>query len=142
MVWQAVRKKSEGKRSVKKKVVELHPPDKEKPSETVSEENLEKEEKEEVVMDKNKDLNSGMELLDMNFLLGMVERTASNDQKDVTMRKLNFSELLRRGKLDQIDSHALATYAVNAGDPYGKEIQCEATKELARRTSGNGDNGD
>ncbi|MHC4844078.1 MAG: hypothetical protein ACYTEE_09790, partial [Planctomycetota bacterium] len=89
-----------------------------------------------------KDLASGMELLDMNFLLGMVERTASNDQKDVTMRKLNFSELLRRGKLDQIDSHALATYAVNAGDPYGKEIQCEATKELARRTSGNGDNGD
>ncbi|MHC4758592.1 MAG: hypothetical protein ACYTE8_08035 [Planctomycetota bacterium] len=138
MVWQTVRKKSETKRSVKKKVVELHPPDEEQPDETLSEENSEKE----VIMDKNKDLNSGMELLEMDFLLGVVENTTSGDQKDVTMRRLNFNELMRRNNLDRIDSHALAVYVVNAGDPYGKEIQCEATKELARRTSNNGSNGD
>ena len=93
-------------------------------------------------MEKNKDLNSGMELLEIDFLLGIVEHTASSDSKDVTMRRLNFGELLRRGNLDRIDSHALAVYAVNAGDPYGKEIQCEATKELSRRTAKVGDNGD
>ncbi|MHC4265836.1 MAG: hypothetical protein ACYSUK_07880 [Planctomycetota bacterium] len=138
MVWQAVRKKSEVKRSVKKKIVPLHAPDEEKPIETNNEENSEKE----VVMEKNKDLNSGMELLEMNFLLGIVENTGNKDTKDVTMRKLNFDELLRRGSVNQIDSHALAVYAVNEGDPYGKEIQCEATKELARRTTKNGNNGD
>ncbi|MHC4132114.1 MAG: hypothetical protein ACYSSP_09335 [Planctomycetota bacterium] len=138
MVWQAVRKKSEVKRSAKKKIVPLHTPDEEKSGETKSMENSEKE----VVMEKNKDLNSGMELLEMDFLLGIVEHTASSDSKDVTMRRLNFDELLRRGNLDRIDSHALAVYAVNAGDPYGKEIQCEATKELSRRTAKVGDNGD
>ncbi|MHC4690154.1 MAG: hypothetical protein ACYS5F_11040 [Planctomycetota bacterium] len=124
MVWQAVRKKSEVKRSAKKKIVPLHTPDEEKSGETKSMENSEKE----VVMEKNKDLNSGMELLEMDFLLGIVEHTASSDSKDVTMRRLNFDELL--------------VYAVNAGDPYGKEIQCEATKELSRRTAKVGDNGD
>ncbi|MHC4186780.1 MAG: hypothetical protein ACYST2_00630 [Planctomycetota bacterium] len=138
MVWQAVRKKSEVKRTVKNKVVSLHSPDEKKPSETKDKENSEKE----VVMEKNKDLNSGMELLEMDFLLGIVEHTSNHDPKDVTMRKLNFDELLRRGNLDKIDSHALAVYAVNAGDPYGKEIQCEATMELARRTTKNGNNGD
>ena len=51
------------------------------------------------------------------------------------MRKLTFSEVLRREKQNQIDSNILAVYAVNAGNLYGKDIQCEATKELARRTT-------
>jgi len=75
-----------------------------------------------------------MDLLELDFLLSIVENTKGNAQNDVTMRKLNFNEVLRREKQGQIDSNALAVYAVNAGNLYGKDIQCEATKELARRT--------
>ena len=85
--------------------------------------------------DKNKDLNRGMDLLELDFLLSIVENTNGSDKNDVTMRKLNFDEVLRREKQDQIDSNALAMYAVNAGNLYGKDIQCEATKELAKRTA-------
>ena len=84
---------------------------------------------------KNKDLSGGMDLLELDFLLSIVENTKGNDQNDVTMRKLNFNEVLRREKQNQIDSNALAVYVVNAGNLYGKDIQCEATKELARRTA-------
>ena len=76
-----------------------------------------------------------MDLLELDFLLSIVENTKGNDQNDVTMRKLNFNEVLRRGKQNQIDSNAFAVYAVNPGNLYGKDIQCEATKELARRTA-------
>ncbi len=85
--------------------------------------------------EKNKDLQRGMDLLELDFLLSIVENTNGNDQNDVTMRKLNFNEVLRREKQNQIDSNALAVYAVNAGNLYGKDIQCEATKELAKRTA-------
>ena len=85
--------------------------------------------------EKNKDLRGGMDLLELDFLLSIVENTKGNDQNDVTMRKLNFNEVLRREKQNHIDSNALAVYAVNAGNLYGKDIQCEATKELAKRTA-------
>ncbi len=88
----------------------------------------------ELLTEKNRDLQSGMELLELDFLLSIVENTKGNAQNDVTMRKLNFNEVLRREKQEQIDSNALTVYAVNAGNLYGKDIQCEATKELARRT--------
>jgi hypothetical protein len=84
---------------------------------------------------KNKDLQSGMELLELDFLLSIVEDTEGNDKNDVIMRKLNFNEILRREKQDHIDSTALAVYTVNEGNLYGKTIQCEATKELVRRTT-------
>ena len=89
----------------------------------------------ELLTEKNRDLQGGMELLEVDFLLSVVENTKGNAQNDVTMRKLNFNEVLRREKQNQIDSNALAVYAVNAGNLYGKDIQCEATKELARRTA-------
>ena len=89
----------------------------------------------ELLTDKNRDLQGGMELLEIDFLLSIVENTKGNAQNDVTMRKLNFNEVLRREKQDQIDSNALAVYTVNAGNLYGKDIQCEATKELAKRTA-------
>jgi len=89
----------------------------------------------ELTTEKNKDLCGGMDLLELDFLLSIVENTKGNDQNDVTMRKLNFNEVLRREKQNQIDSNALAVYAVNASNLYGKDIQCEATKELARRTA-------
>ncbi|MFA5239245.1 MAG: hypothetical protein WC476_05995 [Phycisphaerae bacterium] len=88
--------------------------------------------------EKEKDLNSGMELLGQDFLLKIIENANGNgdgDEKDVTMRKLNFKELLRRGKLDQIDSKALREYAINKGNLYGKDIQFEAMKALAERTA-------
>lgn len=85
--------------------------------------------------EKNKDLQRGMDLLELDFLLSIIENTNGNDQNDVTMRKLNFNEVLRREKQNQIDSNALAMYAVNAGNLYGKDIQCEATKELSKRTA-------
>ena len=88
-----------------------------------------------LITEKNKDLRGGMDLLELDFLLSIVENTKGNDQNDVTMRKLNFNELLRREKQNQIDSNSLAVYAVNMGNLYGKDIQCEATKELAKRTT-------
>ena len=84
----------------------------------------------------SRDLQSGMELLGQDFLLKVVENTNDgDDEKDVAMRKLNFKELQRRGELSQADSKALKKYAINKGNLYGKDIQCEALKKLAERTA-------
>ena len=50
-------------------------------------------------------------------------------------REISFKELLHRGKLNQADSNVLKVYAVNKGNLYGKDIQCEAIKNLAERTA-------
>jgi hypothetical protein len=85
---------------------------------------------------REKDLQGGMELLELDFLLKVVENTNDGgDEKDVVMRKLNFKELQRRGELSQADSKALKEYAVNKGNLYGKDIQCEAIKILVERTA-------
>ncbi len=85
---------------------------------------------------REKDLHSGMELLGLDFLLSIVENTnGSNDEKDIAIRKLNFKELLRRGKLNQADSKALKIYATDKDNLYGKDIQCEAMKSLSERTT-------
>ena len=90
----------------------------------------------ELAREREKDLHSGMELLELNFLLSIVENTnGGDDEKDVIIRKLNFKELLRRGKLNQTDSNVLKIYAINTGNLYGKDIQCEAIKNLAERTA-------
>jgi hypothetical protein len=74
--------------------------------------------------------------LELDFLLSIVENTnGGDDEEDVTVRKLNFKELLRRGKLNHADSNALKIYAINKGNLYGKDIQCEAIKTLAERTT-------
>ncbi len=90
--------------------------------------------KNDLVREKGKDLHGGMELLDLDFLLSAVEHTEGKDENDVTMRKLNFNELLRRKKLSQADSNVLKVYAINQGNLYGKDIQCEAIRQLAERT--------
>jgi len=84
---------------------------------------------------KSKDLHSGMELLESGFLLSIVNNTEDNDQNDLTMQKLNFNELLRRKKLNQVTSRALKVYAINQGNLYGKDIQCAAMRQLAERTT-------
>jgi len=84
---------------------------------------------------KIKDLHSGMDLLELDFLLNIVENTKGNGQNDVAMRKLNFNEVLRRDKLNQVNSKVLTVYAINKGDLYDKDIQCKAMEELAKRTA-------
>jgi len=128
MAWDTVNeKKDEVKRMARNKIVEMHPSAADSSLDTVS--------RNKPASEKNKDLQSGMELLELDFLLSIIENTEDNSQNDVTMRKLNFNEVLRRGKQNQIVSNAIAVYTVNAGNLYGKDIQCEATKELARRTA-------
>jgi hypothetical protein len=84
---------------------------------------------------KMKDLDGGMELLELDFLLSITGNTEGSDETDLAIRKLGFNELLRRGKLDRVSSYALKTYAINQGNLYGTDIQCEAIKELAERTA-------
>jgi hypothetical protein len=84
---------------------------------------------------RGRDLSSGMELFELDFVLNVVENVKSFDPKDVTMRKINFNELIRRQKLSEADSTALKAYAMNENDLYGKDIQFEAMKELAERTN-------
>jgi hypothetical protein len=83
---------------------------------------------------RERDLNSGMGLLEADFLVGIAEKTKSDDNNDVMMRKLSFNELLRREELDKVASNALKVYAINDGELYGRDIQCEAMRELAKRT--------
>jgi hypothetical protein len=64
-----------------------------------------------------------------------VENTNASNPKDVTMRKLNFSELARREKLSRLGSSVLKIYAINQSNLYGKDRQYLAMKELAKRTT-------
>jgi hypothetical protein len=90
--------------------------------------------KNEIDRQKERDLNSGMEILELDFLVKVVENTKGRNKKDVTMRKLVFNELLRREQLSAVDSKALNIYTINKSKRYNKEIQCGAMKELAERT--------
>lgn len=80
-----------------------------------------------------KDMHSGMELLDVEFLLSIVDTSDNGDGHDVVMRKLCFNELVRSGQRHEISSSALKMYAMDADGLYGKSIQCEAMLELAER---------
>jgi hypothetical protein len=138
MAWDSVReKKGEVKKTSTSKVAELHPSGGGPSEETVGE----GKPRAESARDKDKDLASGMEILELDFLLSIIEDTDGDDRNDVTMRKLNFNEVLRREQLDTIDSKALKVYARNDGNLYGKVIQCEAMKELTKRTVQKGKRG-
>ena len=76
-----------------------------------------------------------MELLKLDFLVSLVEKTEGDDERDVMIRKLSFSEMSRRKQLKATDSNALKVYAMDEGNLYGKEIQCGAMKELTERTA-------
>jgi len=86
------------------------------------------------LVNSDRDLHSGMELLESGFLLRVVETNKEKDEADIQIRKLCFTELLRRDELDKAESAAVKIYAVNQGNRYGKKIQCGAMKELAGRT--------
>lgn len=121
MAWSVGEKRGETKRARSSDVVELQPS-----GEGASAE---------LGKQKGKDLSGGMEILELDFLLSVVENTEGKDKNDVTMRRLNFDELIRRKQLNTIDSNALKVYAMNEGSLYGKVIQCEAMKELTKRTT-------
>ena len=128
MAWNTIReKKSEVKNMAASKIIEM-------PSPTKAASNVSNNESPKSGANRNKDLAGGMEILDMDFLLSIVENIEGNDKNDVTMRKLTFEELLRRKELDAIDSNALKVYAINDGNLYTKTTQCEAMKVLAERT--------
>jgi hypothetical protein len=134
MAWNTIReKKSEVKGMAASKIVEVHPSAKAS-SEISGEETL----KSGLSRDREKDLAGGMEILDLEFLLSIIENTDGDDKNDVAMRRLTFDELLRRDQVDTIDSSALKVYAMNEGGLYGKVIQCEAMKMLTERTTRKG----
>lgn len=113
------------------KVIELHP------SDSGSSEMTGAKTKTATTKARGEDLDSGMELLELDFLLGVIETTDGDDKYDVTMRKLCFKEVLRKDQQNEIDSIALRVYALNDSNLYGKELQCEAMKELSLRTEQN-----
>jgi hypothetical protein len=96
----------------------------------------------EAVMEKKtragRNLAGGMEMLEMDFLLGVIENTDGDDKNDVAMRKLSFNEVLRRNQQSEMDSSSLTVYGIDEKDLYGKDIQCAALKELTRRTDQKG----
>ena len=77
----------------------------------------------------------GMEMLDTDFILDVIENLQETEQTDIAMRKIGFSEILRRGLESMIDSRALRVYAIDADLHYGRHIKCQAMQELARRTA-------
>ncbi len=50
------------------------------------------------------------------------------------MRKLSIHELMRTTRINEVDSSVLKFYCLDEDSLYGREIQCEAMKELAERT--------
>ena len=129
MAWSVGERKGETKRTAASKLAELRPSANGSSPETADQEKLKSESA------KERDLASGMEMLELDFLLGVIEKTKGDDKNDVAMRKLGFNELLRREQQKQIDSKALTVYAIDEDNLYGKDIQCEAMKELTKRTT-------
>lgn len=84
--------------------------------------------------EKGRDLQGGMELLELGFLLSVLEDMSSAEVSDVTMRKLSFEEILRRDRLSRVSSKALKICAKDEQGFYGRKIQCEAMKQLSQRT--------
>jgi len=121
MVWNVGEKKVETKRTGPGKVVEMRPSEKNSSEEAAKE-------------SKGRNLTGGMELLELDFLLSVIENTKGNDRNDVTMRKLSFNELIHREQADTIDSNALKAYAIDKNSLYSKVIQCEAMRVLTDRT--------
>ncbi len=122
MAWSASEKKEETMKDGSK-VTELHPSGKD-------------ETKGKNKLNKSRDLAGGMEMLELEFLLGVIEDTNGADKNDVQMRKFSFNEVLRRQQQSEIDSDALTVYSVDSDSLYSKDIQCAAMKELTKRTSG------
>ncbi len=128
MAWTVGDKKVETRKSTNTRIVELGGTG----QEGGAGHNVEKK------MKGTRNLAGGMEMLELEFLLGVIERTDGANKTDVEMRKLSFNEILRRGQQTEIDSGVLSLYAVDGSGLYGKGIQCAAMQELTRRTTSKG----
>ena len=137
MAWSVGEKKGETKKTEASKVVELRPSAKDASGDVAGQQKP----KGGSDRERGRDLAGGMEMLELDFLLSVIENTRGDDKNDVMMRKLNFNELLRREQLNEIDSDSLKMYAVDEGNLYGKDIQCQALKELTVRTARKGKHG-
>jgi hypothetical protein len=82
-----------------------------------------------------RDFNSGMELLTRGFLVETVERTGAIEIRDITIRNLCFTELVRRGQLEALSSDTLKAYTLDKEGAFNKSIRFQAMKELAARTA-------
>jgi hypothetical protein len=127
MAWGVGEKKLEVRRSTGTRIVELGGTE-----EAGGETAMEKKTR------AGRNLGGGMDLLELDFLLGVIEGTDGEDKNDVSMRRLTFNEALRRNQQNEIDSTSLTVYAVDEKGLYGKDIQCAAMKELTRRTEQKG----
>jgi hypothetical protein len=83
---------------------------------------------------RNRDTQTGMEILDLDFLLSVIENTDATTENDITMRRLGFNELIRTNRVNEIDSASLKVYAMDEHGWFSKDIQCESFKELTNRT--------
>ncbi len=83
---------------------------------------------------RGRDLHGGLEILDLDFLLDIVENTDGTEEHDMTMRKIGFHELARTGRLSDIDSNALGYVCMDEDGLFDRRMQCEAMQELAART--------
>lgn len=84
---------------------------------------------------KSADLESGLELLELPFLAGLVSDIEDTGLLDIQIRIIAFNEIVRREKLGRIEGKTLKIYAKNSQNIFGKSIQCRAIGELACRTS-------
>ncbi len=85
-------------------------------------------------MKRNRDMNGGMEILELDFLLSVIENTDATTDNDIMMRKLAFNELIRTNRVNEIESQSLKVYAMDEHGWFTKDIQCESFKELTART--------
>jgi len=84
----------------------------------------------------DRDLHGGMELLGVEFILNLAEKTDFDTRDEAVMHNIGLNELIRRDNFDRLNSKTLAAYATNDGDFYSKQIQCSAMQVLAQRTAG------
>ena len=84
----------------------------------------------------NRDMQSGMELLGVEFVLDLAEKTDFDTRDEAVMHNIGLNELIRRGSFELIDSNTLAAYVTNDGNFYSTQIQCSAMQVLAQRTVG------
>lgn len=85
-------------------------------------------------MKSNRDMAGGMEILELDFLLSVIENTDATTDNDIMMRKLAFNELIRTNRVNEVESQSLKVYAIDEHGWFTKDIQCESFKELTTRT--------
>ena len=119
----------------KKTVYEVISPEGNSVSVSAKDEHLQNNSSPERRQKKTADLEKGLELLELPFLINVVGNIEDGEKQDIEIRKIVFNELVRRGNLSRIEGNVLKIYAKNPKNLFGKSIQCQAIAELAGRTN-------